>query len=109
LVDESPNSTNVSVDQLESVHPEDLAEILAAIEPSAPALQLPLLAAGGLVKRFGGICAVDGASIEVQKGSITGLIGPNGAGKTTLFNLLSNFIRADQGRVLFDEIGRAHV
>jgi len=65
-------------------------------------LQFPLLAASGLIKSFGGIKAVDNAGIEVAKGSITGLIGPNGAGKTTLFNLLSNFIRLDRGRVIFD-------
>ncbi|TVP60736.1 MAG: ABC transporter ATP-binding protein [Nodularia sp. (in: Bacteria)] len=63
---------------------------------------LPLLAATGLSKSFGGIKAVNEATIEVNKGSITGLIGPNGAGKTTLFNLLSNFIRPDKGRVIFD-------
>ena len=66
------------------------------------ALKLPLLAASGLTKSFGGIKAVDNAQIEVAKGSITGLIGPNGAGKTTLFNLLSNFSRPDRGRVIFD-------
>jgi neutral amino acid transport system ATP-binding protein len=64
--------------------------------------QLPLLAATGLCKSFGGIQAVKEANIEVTKGSITGLIGPNGAGKTTLFKLLSNFIRPDKGRVVFD-------
>jgi neutral amino acid transport system ATP-binding protein len=64
--------------------------------------QSPLLAANGLCKSFGGIRAVDQATIEVAPGSITGLIGPNGAGKTTLFNLLSNFIHPDQGRVIFD-------
>ncbi|MBN3946063.1 MAG: ABC transporter ATP-binding protein [Nostoc sp. NMS7] len=63
---------------------------------------LPLLVATGLSKSFGGIKAVNEAKIEVPKGSITGLIGPNGAGKTTLFNLLSNFIRPDKGRVIFD-------
>ncbi len=62
----------------------------------------PLLSATGLVKQFGALTAVDRATIEVAPGSITGLIGPNGAGKTTLFNLLSSFIRPDQGRVLFD-------
>lgn len=62
----------------------------------------PLLVATGLCKSFGGIKAVHEARIEVTKGSITGLIGPNGAGKTTLFNLLSNFIRPDKGRVIFD-------
>ncbi|MEH2330629.1 ABC transporter ATP-binding protein [Nostoc sp.] len=64
--------------------------------------RLPLLVATGLSKSFGGVKAVNEAKIEVPKGSITGLIGPNGAGKTTLFNLLSNFIRPDKGRVIFD-------
>ena len=64
--------------------------------------QLPLLAASGLCKNFGGVQAVKEASLDVNKGSITGLIGPNGAGKTTLFNLLSNFIRPDKGKVVFD-------
>ncbi|HEY9748569.1 MAG TPA: ABC transporter ATP-binding protein [Allocoleopsis sp.] len=80
-----------------------LEEILTEVEDRKPTpLQIPLLAASGLTKSFGGIKAVDNAAIEVAQGSITGLIGPNGAGKTTLFNLLSNFIRPDQGRVLFD-------
>jgi neutral amino acid transport system ATP-binding protein len=60
------------------------------------------LVATGLSKSFGGVKAVNEANIEVAKGSITGLIGPNGAGKTTFFNLLSNFIRPDKGRVIFD-------
>ncbi|NJR48249.1 MAG: ABC transporter ATP-binding protein [Leptolyngbyaceae cyanobacterium CSU_1_3] len=63
---------------------------------------LPVLSAAGLVKSFGGVVAVNEAAIEVVPGSITGLIGPNGAGKTTLFNLLSNFIHPDRGRVIFD-------
>ena len=62
----------------------------------------PLLSASGLSKSFGGLKAVNSANITVNAGSITGLIGPNGAGKTTLFNLLSNFIRPDQGNVVFD-------
>ncbi|WP_267384243.1 ABC transporter ATP-binding protein [Cyanobacterium sp. uoEpiScrs1] len=61
-----------------------------------------LLKASHLYKNFGGLRAVNDAHIEVPTGSITGLIGPNGAGKTTLFNLLSNFIRLDQGEVIFD-------
>ncbi|GFE70662.1 ABC transporter ATP-binding protein [Chroococcus sp. FPU101] len=62
----------------------------------------PLLIAEGLSKHFGGIRAVNKAHIKVQSGTITGLIGPNGAGKTTLFNLLSNFIRPDEGNVIFN-------
>ena len=62
-----------------------------------------LLKATELSKSFGGIKAVNNAHIEVNRGSITGLIGPNGAGKTTLFNLLSNFIKPDSGKILFDK------
>ncbi len=82
----------------------NLDDILAEVapQPTIPALQVPLLAATGMTKSFGGVHAVEDVQLEVAKGSITGLIGPNGAGKTTLFNLLSNFIRPDRGRVIFD-------
>lgn len=66
------------------------------------ATPIPLLAATDVCKTFGGIKAVDQASISVQAGSITGLIGPNGAGKTTFFNLLCRFLPLDSGRVIFD-------
>src|SRR5581483_3577223 len=50
--------------------------------------------------RFGGLVAVDSASLTVDGGRITGLIGPNGAGKSTLFNAISGFVRPTKGRVL---------
>jgi branched-chain amino acid transport system ATP-binding protein len=53
-------------------------------------------------KRFGGLQAVSGASLDVAPGEIVGLIGPNGAGKTTLFHLISGFLAADDGDVRFD-------
>jgi branched-chain amino acid transport system ATP-binding protein/neutral amino acid transport system ATP-binding protein len=50
-------------------------------------------------KSFGGIKALDGVSIEVDGGSITGLVGPNGSGKTTLFNVISGFYPKDAGEI----------
>ncbi|MBL1210541.1 ABC transporter ATP-binding protein [Geminocystis sp. GBBB08] len=61
-----------------------------------------ILTALNLSKSFGGLKAVNNASIDVKQNSITGLIGPNGAGKSTLFNLLSNFLKADTGEILFE-------
>ncbi len=60
-----------------------------------------LLEAKNLTKRFGGLVAVNQASMTVKKGEITGLIGPNGAGKTTFFNLLSGFMTPDDGDIFF--------
>lgn len=60
-----------------------------------------ILEVEGLRKSFGGLTAVDGATFDVEEGSIVGLIGPNGAGKSTTFNLITGFYEADEGSVRF--------
>ncbi|MGH7903120.1 MAG: ABC transporter ATP-binding protein [Candidatus Dormibacteraceae bacterium] len=52
-------------------------------------------------KRFGGLRALDGASLTVRQGSITGLIGPNGSGKTTMLNVITGYEKMDAGRLTF--------
>jgi branched-chain amino acid transport system ATP-binding protein len=52
-------------------------------------------------KNFGGLQVLHRVSLEVEEGEILGMIGPNGAGKTTLFNLVSGFLRPDEGEILF--------
>jgi branched-chain amino acid transport system ATP-binding protein len=61
-----------------------------------------LLSVQDLSMRFGGIVALDGVSLKVERGRICGLIGPNGAGKTTLFNCLSRLYTAQRGDIYFD-------
>jgi branched-chain amino acid transport system ATP-binding protein len=58
-----------------------------------------LLAVDGVVKRFGGLVAVDGATFDVAEGSITGLIGPNGAGKSTLFDCITGVHTPEEGEI----------
>jgi len=60
-----------------------------------------LLSVQDVTKVFGGVRAVDGASLTVKEGTITALIGPNGSGKTTLFNIITGYLKADAGRVEF--------
>lgn len=55
-----------------------------------------------VTKKFGGVVAVNGCSLSVAKGSITGLIGPNGAGKTTLFNMVAGTTSPTNGQIVFD-------
>jgi branched-chain amino acid transport system ATP-binding protein len=61
-----------------------------------------LLSVEHVTRRFGGIVALDGVSLDVGEGEIVGLIGPNGAGKTTVFNLISRLDRPDDGGIAFE-------
>jgi len=62
----------------------------------------PMLAASDIHRHFEGLHAVDGVSIDVPAGKITGLIGPNGAGKSTLLAVLAGTLPASSGTILFD-------
>jgi ABC-type branched-subunit amino acid transport system ATPase component/ABC-type branched-subunit amino acid transport system permease subunit len=80
---------------------------ISPADPVAAPAATPLAASATLevthlTKAFGGVKAVDDATLSVRPGSLTGLIGPNGAGKSTMINLISGFEQPDSGRILFD-------
>lgn len=61
-----------------------------------------LLDVQSITKRFGGLLAVAGVDLQIQRGEIVSLIGPNGAGKTTFFNCITGFYTPEKGRVIFN-------
>lgn len=61
----------------------------------------PILEVRNVSRRFGGIQAVDNASLAIEPGIVTGVIGPNGSGKSTLFNLITGIDQPDSGQVIF--------
>ena len=69
----------------------------------------PIIIADNVVRKFGGLTAVDVEHVEIQRGAITALIGPNGAGKTTFFNLLTGFDKPNSGNWTFNGIPLAGV
>ena len=62
---------------------------------------MALLEARQIVKRFGGLTALNGLDFNIEEGMIAGLIGPNGAGKTTFFNMITGLYRPSSGRLAF--------
>ncbi len=75
---------------------------------SSPALPPVLLDVALLTMRFGGLTAVDQASLQAREQQITAIIGPNGAGKTTLFNCLTGFYKPTSGGITLHRDGNHH-
>jgi len=61
----------------------------------------PVLEARGLTKAFGGVVAVEDATVTVMPAEVVGIVGANGAGKTTFLNLVTGYLRPDRGRILY--------
>jgi len=61
-----------------------------------------MLRVRGVTKKFGELQVLSDVNMEVERGEMLGIIGPNGAGKTTLFNIISGFLKPDDGKVLFN-------
>ncbi len=74
---------------------------MPAVEVDVPKEGDPVLETRGLVKRFGGITAVNGVDLQLHEHQVLGLVGQNGAGKTTLFDIISGFLTADEGQILY--------
>jgi branched-chain amino acid transport system ATP-binding protein len=76
------------------------ADFPAAVDSVAAAE--PVLVARGVTKRFGGLVAVDGVDLTIQRGAIASVIGPNGAGKTTFFNMIAGIYQPTAGEIRFE-------
>lgn len=99
----SPACLPVALARDVSMTDQSLERMSSSTAPAADARsgvpQPNVLDARGVVKRFGGVVAVDDVSLELSSTEIHGLIGPNGSGKTTMLNLLSGYYSADQGDI----------
>ena len=66
------------------------------------ATAVPVLECSGLERRFGGLVAVTGVDLRIDRGEIFGLVGPNGSGKTTLVNAITGFYPPQKGRIVLE-------
>jgi ABC-type branched-subunit amino acid transport system ATPase component/ABC-type branched-subunit amino acid transport system permease subunit len=101
----APVAEEVPATEQEAVPLPDLAPAAASRHGPASDVDRSLpsvISVHGLTKAFGGLVAVDGASIEVKPRTIHAIIGPNGAGKTTLFNLMTGLLPPDEGTVVLN-------
>jgi putrescine transport system ATP-binding protein len=86
------------------------SQLLPAQKPEGEAqAAVPLLRIEGVVKKFGGVRAVDGVSLDIAAGEFFALLGPSGCGKTTLLRMLAGFETPDEGRILLNGRDIAHV
>lgn len=81
---------------------------MQAATQAAPVPKDVMLETRGLTQIFGGLVAVDGVDLKIQRGSITSVIGPNGAGKTTFFNMIAGIYRPTKGEIWFNGQRIAH-
>jgi branched-chain amino acid transport system permease protein len=83
--------------------PESLSEKAQRPLSGNPSPGRTLLEVQGLSRSFGGLRAVDDFSLTLERSKVTALVGPNGCGKTTAFNLITGFLKPDQGRIRFQD------
>ncbi len=64
---------------------------------------MTILKVDNIVKQYGGLKVLKGATLDVSEGNVVGLVGPNGSGKTTLLNIIYGLLKADEGKIIFQD------
>ena len=97
----SANGDDESLTGAPAAAPVPAVAVTAEVTTNGHDDELPVLEVRDVVKRFGGVRALDGVSFDVAPDEILGFIGPNGAGKTTLFDVISGFDTVDQSGTIY--------
>ena len=97
---EDAANTATPADSAKAEPPADA--VPAKAELPIAAFDMPLLRIDGVVKKFGGVRAVDRLSLDIRRGEFFALLGPSGCGKTTLLRMLAGFETPDEGAILLD-------